>query len=147
MIEKTLANADFIKLMQKNCYEILHFLTKENTEFSIVVNPKFVDFDPALPSHLDLSKEPFTRFVLGGYTFDSIVLNEKSICFHAGFGPDDFATFVNVDLGAITQIIVNDAVIFINFSFYTRKKDTQALAQNSKNIFLNNPKNKEKFKK
>ena len=84
-------------------------------------------------------------FVLAGYTFESIELDKFKMTFHAGFGPNDFATFVSVDLGAITQIQVENDIIFVNFSFY--QGGEKKSAQNSMNIFLNNPKNKDSLKK
>jgi len=144
-MKKILENENFIKLMQEHCYEILEFLTKQNIEFSIVVDTNFVDFDPPLSEDLDVKKNPFALFALAGYTFESIDLQKENICFHAGFGPQDFATFVNVDLAAITQIQIENSVIFVNFSIYKGKNKNSV--QNSKNIFLNNPKNKDLFKK
>lgn len=145
MIKKILENENFIALMQKHCYETLLKLIEEKIEFSIVANTKFIDFNPALPENLDVKKNPLALFVLGGYTFDSIELDKNFIEFHAGFGPDDFDSYVKVDLGAITQIQVEDSVLFVNFSFYKRKDEKNL--QKSKNIFLNNPKNKDIFKK
>lgn len=144
MIEDILSENKFCDLMQKHCYEVLNILIEKNIEFSIVANTKYVEFDPLLPKDLDISKNPYALFALGGYTFTSIKLNEKTITFHAGFGPDDFATFVSVDLGAITQIQVENSVLFVNFSFYEKKdKKNDNMMEKSMNIFLNNPKNKD----
>lgn len=147
MIEKILESKEFIALMQKQCYEVIKCLIKQKVEFCIVANTDFVDFNPALPGNLDLSKNAYTLFALAGYTFESINLEEDKLHFHAGFGVDDFASFVSVDLGAITQIQVHNEVIFVNFSFYKRKIDEQSLTKNSMDIFLNNPKNKDNLKK
>lgn len=145
MIEKLLQDNEFVELMQQHCYEIIQTLIKKNIEFSIVCNTKYTQFNPELPKHLDLSENPYTLFALAGYTFTSIKLDKEYIHFHAGFETDDFATFVRVDLGAITQIQIENNVIFINFSFYKRKDEN--LAKKSIDLFLNNPKNKDIFKK
>lgn len=145
MLEKILENENFIHLMQKHCYEVITSLTQNNIEFSIVANTKFIDFNPELPKELDVKQNPYALFALGGYTFESIELNKDFIQFHAGFGSDDFDSFVSIDLGAITQIQVENSIIFVNFSLYKRKDDKNL--QKSKNIFLNNPKNKDFFKK
>lgn len=138
-MNESILNKDvFCDLMQKHCYEVLNTLINENTEFSIVVNTKYVSFDPILPEELDISKNPYTLFALGGYTFTSIKLDKNSITFHAGFGPDDFATFVNVDLKAITQIQIENSVLFVNFSVYKRKKEN--MMEKSMNVFLNTQK-------
>ncbi|HHP0338595.1 TPA: hypothetical protein ACRZSN_000308 [Campylobacter lari subsp. concheus] len=148
MIDKILNNKNFISLMQKSIYECLQILIQEDIEFNIIVNTKFVTLEPPLPLELDVvSKNPYCLFALGGYTFKSIVLANEHIEFHAGFGPDDFATFVKVDLGAITQIQVEDNIIFVNFSNYFKKQNDQKLKEKSMNAFLNNPNNKDLFKK
>ncbi|EAH9101529.1 hypothetical protein EXD09_06905, partial [Campylobacter jejuni] len=110
-----------------------------------VANTNFIDFNPELPKELDVKQNPYALFALGGYTFESIQLNKDFIQFHAGFGNDDFDSFVKVDLGAITQIQIENNILFVNFSLYKRE-DSKNL-QKSKNIFLNNPKNKDIFKK
>ncbi|ANS24184.1 hypothetical protein ACJQNG_000363 [Campylobacter jejuni] len=145
MLETILKNENFIHTMQKHCYEVISHLIEENIEFSIVANTNFIDFDPELPKELDVKQNPYALFALGGYTFESIQLNKDFIQFHAGFGNDDFDSFVKVDLGAITQIQIENSILFVNFSLYKRK-DSKNL-QKSKNIFLNNPKNKDIFKK
>ncbi|QOR00710.1 MULTISPECIES: hypothetical protein [unclassified Campylobacter] len=148
MIDKILNNKTFIDLMQKSIYECLQILIQEDIEFNIIVNTKFVTLEPPLPQDLDVvSKNPYCVFALGGYTFKSIVLNKEHIEFHAGFGPDDFATFVKVDLGAITQIQVEDNIIFVNFSNYFKKQSEQKLKEKSMNAFLNNPNNKDLLKR
>ncbi|ECB9958929.1 hypothetical protein FMG53_02330 [Campylobacter jejuni] len=145
MLETILKNENFIHTMQKHCYEVISHLIEENIEFSIVTNTNFIDFNPELPKELDVKQNPYALFALGGYTFESIQLNKDFIQFHAGFGNDDFDSFVKVDLGAITQIQIENNILFVNFSLYKRE-DSKNL-QKSKNIFLNNPKNKDIFKK
>ncbi|ECP7274924.1 hypothetical protein FU701_01360 [Campylobacter jejuni] len=145
MLEKILKNENFIHSMQKHCYEVISHLIEENVEFSIIANTNFIDFDPELPKELDVKQNPYALFALGGYTFKSIELNKDFIQFHAGFGNDDFDSFVKVDLGAITQIQIENSILFVNFSLYKRE-DNKNL-QKSKNIFLKNPKNKDIFKK
>ncbi|EPY8315512.1 hypothetical protein ACXG5S_000823 [Campylobacter jejuni] len=145
MLETILKNENFIHTMQKHCYEVISHLIEENIEFSIVANTNFIDFNPELPKELDVKQNPYALFALGGYTFESIQLNKDFIQFHAGFGNDDFDSFVKIDLGAITQIQIENNILFVNFSLYKRE-DSKNL-QKSKNIFLNNPKNKDIFKK
>ncbi len=148
MIDKILNDKDFIDLMQNSIYQCLQILIKEEVEFNIVVNTKFVTLTPSLPKEIDMiSNNPYCIFALGGYTFKSIVLNKENMEFHAGFGPDDFATFVKVDLGAITQIQVMDNIIFVNFSNYFKKHNEQKHKEKSMNAFLNNPNNKDILKK
>ncbi|MBZ7953601.1 hypothetical protein H2278_01870 [Campylobacter sp. W0018] len=145
MLETILKNENFINLMQENCFRVIQNLIQNNIEFSIVTNTQFIDFNPVLPPELDVKKNPYALFVLGGYTFSSIELEKEYMQFHAGFGPNDFDSYVKVDLGAITQIQVENSVIFVNFSLYKRKNKQNL--QNSKNIFLQNPNNLDLLKK
>ncbi|HFP7751320.1 TPA: hypothetical protein ACHD5D_000335, partial [Campylobacter jejuni] len=121
MLETILKNENFIHTMQKHCYEVISHLIEENIEFSIVANTNFIDFNPELPKELDVKQNPYALFALGGYTFESIQLNKDFIQFHAGFGNDDFDSFVKVDLGAITQIQIENNILFVNFSLYKRE--------------------------
>lgn len=145
MIDKILNDKGFIRLMQGHCYEVISRLIDLKIEFNIVANTKFCSYEPELPKDLDPSKNPLVMFVLAGYTFESVNLQKDKLIFHAGFGPNDFASFVTVDLAAIAQIQVQDNVIFVNFSFY-QGFDEDKLTQNSADIFLKNPKNKDKLK-
>lgn len=141
MIDKILKDREFISLMQGHCFEVLQILVQRKIEFSIICNTQFTAFDPALPKELDLSKNAYTMFVLAGYTFDSLKFDKLKLSFEAGFGPNDFATFVSVDLGAITQIQVEGDILFVNFSHYQREPSQNELTKQSMNIFLNNPNN------
>ncbi|TQR29341.1 hypothetical protein DMB92_08240 [Campylobacter sp. MIT 99-7217] len=143
MSERILSNDSFVKLMIKHCHEVIASLVAQNVEFGIVVNTHFVSFEPKLPENLN-TKEPYALYILAGYTFESINLEKEKITFHAGFGPDDFATFVSVDLGAINQIQVGREVIFVNFALYKRKQEKQDLIEKSKNMFLNSLKDEYK---
>ncbi|ARE80737.1 hypothetical protein [Campylobacter helveticus] len=143
MLETILKNEKFVTLMGEHCFEVLKRLQEEKVEFSVVANMQFVKFDPELPEELSLKNNPFVMFALAGYTFESMELNKERLYFHAGFGADDFATYVSVDLGAITQIQIENTIIFVNFSIYKGKKDEENV-KNSKNIFLKN--NKDLFK-
>lgn len=143
-LENLNKNPNFIKLISKQCRDILEFLSGQDIEFSIVVNVDFIRFDPPLPDELRLADNPYVLFTLGGYTLSSLEFGEDDLCFHAGFGPDDFASYVSVDLGAIVQIQVEDNVIFINTTLYQGKNDENP-TQNSKKLFLKN--NQGLFKK
>lgn len=146
MIEQILGDKRFIQTMQEHCYEVIKRLIELKLEFCVVADTQFVSYAPPLPDDLNPSKNPLALFALAGYTFDSLELHGDRIDFHAGFGPNDFATFVSVDLGAIKQIQVENDLIFVNFSLYDRI-DEDKLTQNSMNVFLKNPNNKDSLKK
>lgn len=139
MIDKILNNASFHKLMKEGVLKVIDILIKEDIEFCIVANTKLVEFDPPLPKDIDFKdKQPFILFALGGYTFSSLELSQDEISFVAGFGSSDFESKVSVDLAGITQIKVEDTIIYINFSKPFREEN---LEEKSKNIFLKNNKN------
>ncbi len=146
MIEQILGDKRFIQTMQEHCYEVIKRLIELRVEFCVVADTQFVSYAPSLPDDLNPSKNPLALFALAGYTFDSLELHGDRIDFHAGFGPNDFATFVSIDLGAIKQIQVENDLIFVNFSLYDRI-DEDKLTQNSMNVFLKNPNNKDSLKK
>lgn len=131
------------KLVQKHIYECLKALLDKNDNFSILANLEFVKFEPNLPSNL-LSKSPVVLFTLAGYTLSSAVLSEDDICFEAGFGPNNFASFVKIPLGAVIQISVSDVTLLVNFCLYQGEKDD---ANKSLQAFLSNPENKKFFNK
>lgn len=139
MIDKILSNANFHELMKKGIFQSIAILMNEEIEFSVVANTALVDFDPPLPDELKaLCSGPFIIFAIGGYTFSSLELDENSISFHAGFGSSDYESKVSVNLAGITQIKVEDAIIYVNFSKPFRE---ERLEEKSKNIFLKNNKN------
>lgn len=139
MIDKILNNAKFHALLKNGIYEIIQILMEEEIEFCVVANTKLVDFSPPLPDELSsIKSEAFILFALGGYTFSSLQLQSDFISFHAGFGSHDYESKVSVDLAGITQIKVEDSIIYVNFSKPFRE---EKLEEKSKNIFLKSNKN------
>lgn len=142
MIDKILKNADFHELMKLSLYKSIDILMREKIEFSVVANTSLISFDPPLKGELcSLLNQPFMLFALGGYTFSSLILYKDKISFHAGFGADDYESIVEVKLAGISQIKVEDSIIFVNFS---KPKEEIKYKEKSKNIFLKN--NKKLFK-
>ena len=84
-------------------------------------------------------------FSLAGYTLSSVEIIKDEIKFEAGFGPDNFASVVNIPIGAIIRISIDENPILINFATYS-PSDSKTKQERSKQIFLNNPKNRDIFK-
>lgn len=133
-----LKNAQFKNIMHNHAKELLEFLINNNYRFSIVVNVTSVKFNPILPKELsDEFKLPVLLFDVGGYTLDSSRLENDTLTFEAGFGPDDFASTVSIPADAIIQILYKKIPIFINPSDQAevKEEDEDKKRQKSKKIF------------
>ncbi len=154
MLHDIVSKDNFRKMMQKHCEETIKFLFDENIEFSILTSLTNIRFDPPLPQDIIADFKPITLFTLAGYTYESCNLQEEILHFEAGFGRENFGSFVSVPLYAILQIIIENTPIFINLSTppekYTKPQKKVANdtgIQKSMDIFLSNPNNKKLLKK
>ena len=146
MLEEILEDREFGSMMGRNIYDLLNFLIKKGTTFDILANTKFVSFNPELPDEIKSSFNPSViLFSLAGYTLSSVEIIKDEIKFEAGFGPDNFASVVNIPIGAIIRISIDENPILINFATYS-PSDSKTKQERSKQIFLNNPKNRDIFK-
>jgi len=136
------SDKDFVELMEDHIKDIIELLTKKGVYFSILVNIEKVTFSPLLPEEIYKNFKPLTYFILEGYTFETIFIENNILSFEAGFGPNNFGSIVNIPLSSIVQIFVQETPIFINIA---KKIDEERLKRNikrSKDILLSNPKNK-----
>lgn len=147
MLDDLLDNDSFRVLMKMHIYECIEFLLQNNVKFSILSNMPYVKFAPSLPSEIMANMPmPVVVFTLDGYTYESAKLTQNDITFEAGFGVENFASFVKIPLGAIAQILVENSPILVNFS--THKENSQeSKTKESMAMFLSNPQNRELFKK
>ncbi|WP_086224537.1 hypothetical protein [Campylobacter devanensis] len=146
MLEEFLKDSEFVSMMHRNVYDLLNFLIKKGATFDILVNTKFVSFNPELPDEIKSSFNPSViLFSLAGYSLSSVEIIKDEIKFEAGFGPDNFASVVNIPIGAIIRISIDENPILINFATYS-PSDSKTKQERSKQIFLNNPKNRDIFK-
>ncbi len=154
MLHDIVNKDNFREMMQEHCEDTVKFLFDENIEFSILTSLANIKFDPPLPQDIISEFKPITLFTLAGYTYESSNLQDEILYFEAGFGRENFGSFVSVPLYAILQIIVENTPIFINLSTPPEK---QAKPKNqisddtgikkSMDIFLSNPNNKKLLKK
>ena len=87
-----------------------------------------------------------TLFYLAGYTFDTARIDADTLIFEAGFGGDNFGSFVTVPLLSIMQVIVDETPLLINLATYAKdikvvKKEDNGGVENSRASFLSNPEN------
>jgi len=150
-IHELLEKKEFVEAVHYSLERIVKLLLVENIPFSILTNIEYVEFEPKLPESISGSFNAVTMFELYGYTLSSASLKNGVLSFEAGFGEDDFASLVSVPLGAILRVGIDSAPIFINVAIVDiDKKTAEKKEDNSKrsmDAILNNPKNKDLFKK
>lgn len=146
MLEEFLKDSKFASMMHRNIYDLLNLLIQKDIQFDILVSTKFVNFSPELPQEIKANFNPSViLFSLAGYSLSSVEISKDEIKFEAGFGPDNFASLVSVPIGAIIRISIDENPILINFATYS-PSDSKTKQERSKQIFLNNPKNRDIFK-
>ncbi len=144
MITKILQDIEYRKLQESQVKEQLLKLVDLVDTFAITANINATSFNPDLPDEIKDSFSQYTLFSFANYTFESIVLNEDSISFEAGFGEDNIGSLVAIPYIAIFQIIVDESILFINPSAtMVIKKDKEInQEERSMNAFTLNAKNK-----
>lgn len=148
MLDDLINDADFAKVMKKNIQDFIVHLFDKDTNFGILCNIKDVGFSPELPEDILSQFHTMTLFYLAAYTFESARIENDSLVFEAGFGPDNFGSIVTVPLLSIVQIIVDEQPVLINLAKYKKveekvvqKEVDNKGVENSMNIFLSNPDN------
>ncbi len=149
MLYKILSDKTFSLLMQLHAKEIMDYLFENNHEFSILANTKEITFDPKLPEHISKNFKQVILFTLAGYTYESCQIDEENLYFEAGFGEENFGSFITVPLYAIMQILIDENPVFINLSYPYKKEQEEENRglEKSMEIFTSNPENKKLLKK
>lgn len=141
---------EYRTLMQKHLSETIDYLFKENQEFALACEVKYITFSPELPSSIKDSFDHTVLFILSGFTLETAQLEEEYFSFEAGFGSDNFGSVVSVPLLAIKQIFVGENPIVINFADPLikdrEKREESASKKSSMEALLNNPENKKLLK-
>lgn len=152
MLENVIEDEGFARLMQNNIQElIIHFFQREQN-FGILCKIEDATFEPELPRSINSEFRPLTLFFLAGYTFETARVEDASLVFEAGFGPDNFGSIVRVPLLSIMQIIVDETPVLINLAVYEKEKvavrsNDKSGEENSMASFLSNPENSKFVKK
>ena len=128
---------EYKNLSKKNIYNTIEYLLKEGIEFNIVVYVDFIEFTPEVPKSI-IDFEELSLFIISAYSFESASLDKDYLYFEAGFGAENFGSFLKVPLQAIAQIAIEVTLILINY--YKPKKEKFQLDR-SMDILLNNPEN------
>ncbi|MBD3840564.1 MAG: hypothetical protein IE909_01545 [Campylobacterales bacterium] len=114
MIGTIIEDKNYQAIMVSQIYEIIEYLLDQGQEFSVTANIKGVEFNPQIPSPISKKFPPFTLFALANYTYETLELSEDAITFEAGFGVENFGSFVTIPLYSIFQIVVDESILFIN---------------------------------
>ena len=146
MSEDFLESSQYKSMLKKNIYDMLHLLFEKQEEFGVVCDTQNILFDPMLPDDIYNEFDEKIYFLLSDYSYESGEIDEESLNFEAGFGPNNFGSSVSIPLLAIKQIIYNGNPIIINFSTFNEQTDT-ASAEKSMHALLSNPKNQNLLKK
>lgn len=147
MLDNVIKDRAFALVMQKNLQNLIVYLFEKNQNFGILCKIEDVYFNPELPDSIKKSFRPMTLFYLAGYTFDTARVEDDALIFEAGFGEDNFGSFVTVPLVSIIQIIVDETPLLINIASYQssdggkNKKIDEDGVENSMASFLSNPEN------
>ncbi len=134
----------YIELVKKNSYNTIETLLKEGIDFAIVCYTDPIEFSPPVPETV-IKFDKLAMFIITGYTFESAYADKNFFYFEAGFGTENFGSFLKIPLEAITQILLNEDIITINYYEYKEKKEPKEL--NSMEILLQNPENLKLLKK
>lgn len=151
MLFDIIKNPAFARLMENHIRDLLIYLFEQDQNFGILCKIEHLTFDPPLPSQIQDEFRPMTLFFLAGYTFESARIEHDTLIFEAGFGQENFGSFVSVPLLSIVQIIIDETPAFVNLAL--PKEQYQPInteknegVQNSMSAFLSNPEN-QKFLK
>jgi len=146
LLDSVTEDKKFANLMRKNIQDMIVYLFEKEQNFGILCKIEDISFDPVLPDQINADFRPMTLFFLAGYTFDTARIDNNTLIFEAGFGSDNFGSFVTVPLLSIMQVIVDETPLLINIA--TFKQDTKIVekvddggVENSMASFLSNPEN------
>jgi hypothetical protein len=149
MLQEILNEPAFSEEMKRHIQATVEILLHKGYNFSILTNVNEISFNPPLPNDISATFKPITMFVLAGYTFESCDIDDYTITFEAGFGAENFGSFVTIPILSVLQIIVDETPILINMSVNnkdTKKEDKKGIKR-SMEALLSNPENKKLFKK
>ena len=116
MLEKLIHSDKFCESMNESTKEIIAFMLETGVEFGVICSTDEVVFEPQLPPEILKNIKPIALFVLSNYSFESAYIDSSGtvLYFEAGFGADNYASLVGIEIANIIQIVVEDTPVFIN---------------------------------
>lgn len=148
MIFNIVEDINYRDMLESQIFEVIEYLINKDEEFSITANINGVTFEPEIPESISKNFSHFTLFTLSNYTYESIILTEKTITFEAGFGSENFGSHVTIPLYAIFQIVIDESILFLNPTatvekYFEEQELEEDNTQRSMNAFTMNKKNKD----
>ncbi|NPA28059.1 MAG: hypothetical protein GXN91_03310 [Epsilonproteobacteria bacterium] len=144
-LNKIFKSKAYEELVKKNNYNTIEFLLREGIEFSIVAYTNVIDFEPPIPKEI-IEFDKLALFLIANYTFESAKIDEDNFYIEAGFGVENFGSFLTIPLEAIHQILIKDTILTISYFEPINKKEILEKLD-SMSILLNNPENLKLLKK
>jgi hypothetical protein len=142
---------EFQEIMEVHIKDMLFYLLENNQPFGLLCNLQHVTFDPPLPKEIASQLQEISLFMISDYTLETFEVEEHTIFFEAGFGPQNFGSVVSMPILAILQLLVEETPILINMAQpmieFKPKKEESSGIQNSLESFLSNPENRKFLKK
>lgn len=146
MISNIIEQDSYKELINSQIRDIIEYLLENNEEFAITANIDAMEFTPELPKNIKSQLSKFSLYILANYTYTTIEISNRNIMsFEAGFGSENFGSKVQLPLHSIFQIIIDDAILYLN-PLATVDKFNSNPKEKSLNVFKNNPKNKNLIK-
>jgi hypothetical protein len=150
MLVDMIKDMEFQEIMEAYIKDMLLYLLENGQPFGLLCNLEHVTFDPPLPEELAGMLREVTLFMIAGYTFESFEVEERTLFFEAGFGPQNFGSVVSMPILAVLQLLVEETPILINMAQpmadLKPRKDTSGI-KSSLESFLSNPENRKFLKK
>lgn len=111
MIEQVANSAKMQNVLQKHAKEMISTLYEEGLHFSIVCDTSFIRFTPALSLQMKERLGKVAVFILSGYSFQSLQIEENHFVFEAGLvmqNGEDIGTILEIPYHSVMQIVIQD---------------------------------------
>ena len=140
---------EFQEMMEAHIKDMLIYFLETEQPFGLLCNLEHVTFDPPLPSDLAAMLQDVTLFMIAGFTFESFEVEEHTLFFEAGFGPENFGSVVSMPILSVFQLLVEETPLLVNMARppAKREEERESGVKSSLETFLSNPENRKFFKK
>lgn len=150
MLIDMIKESEFQEMMEAHIKDMLLYMLEKDQPFGLLCNLEHVTFNPPLPEELAQALQEVTLFMIAGYTFESFEIEEHTLFFEAGFGPQNFGSIVSMPILAVLQVLVEETPLMINMAqpmVAFKEEQEQPGVKSSLESFLSNPENRKFIKK
>jgi hypothetical protein len=133
-------NNKYEELISSHAMDILDLFIVEQNEFGIVCFVEDIKFIPDLSNEIKQMLSQSSFFMISGYGLENAFIDNDMFVFEAGFGEENSPSRLHIPISDITQIVVDNAVIFVNPNIkQVKQKSTKELdLEHSINMLLLN---------